>query len=328
MLRSGIAGRAGWVLLAVITAGIADEAAAVEGEKKGITLDAGFRRDNLDWNIAGYQNSPNVLSELTWRDLNIFQVKGELAGSNHEGNYFRANFGYGWVLSGENQDSDYAGDNRSLEFSRSINGVDGSTVWDLSVGLGQEIPFGAKAQHRLIPQMGMSYHSQNLRMTDGKQVLWNQDNALLIDPDFLPQPLGPFPGLRSSYDATWAGFWLGMDALLDQKESGVFRLRAEYHWKAWYSAKANWNLRTDFSHPVSFEHEAEGSGVLLALAWRNTPVRQRWVWGVDLTYQVWTTDAGTDTTYIVDPCYCYSEQPLNEVSWTSMAISFSLRKEM
>jgi len=300
---------------------------AAASEQKGVTLDAGFRRDNLDWSIAGNNNSPNVISELTWRDLNIFQVKGELAGSNVDKYYFRASFDHGWVLSGENQDSDYAGDDRTLEFSRSINGVDGSTVWDLSLGFGKEIPFGAKAQHRLIPLGGLSYHRQSLRMTDGNQVLWNQDNALLLDPDFLPQPLGPFPGLRSSYDATWAGLWFGADTLLNLHERGNVLLRLEYHWKAWYSAKANWNLRDDFAHPVSFEHEAVGKGLVLGLGWSGEPVRHRWVWGADLTYQLWTTDPGTDRTYGAN-CFCYSEGPLNEVNWSSMALSLSLRREM
>jgi hypothetical protein len=299
-----------WLLLAAVMA--APVCAAAGMEQKGVTLEAGFRRDNLDWNIAGSNNSPNVLSELTWRDLNIFQVKGELAGSNVDKYYFRASFDHGWVLSGENQDSDYAGDDRTLEFSRSINGVDGSTVWDLSLGFGKEIPFGAKAQHRLIPLGGLSYHRQSMRMTDGNQV---------VPAD------GPFPGLQSSYDATWAGLWFGADTLWDMRESGIVRLQLEYHWKAWYSAKANWNLRTAFDHPVSFEHEAVGEGLVLGLAWRGTPVRHHWVWGVDLTYQRWITDSGTDRIYWAD-CYCYSEGPLNEVNWSSMALSLSLRREM
>lgn len=313
------------MLLAMMSAPSAGAFAA--SGQNGITLDAGFRRDSLDWNIAGTNNSPNVLSELTWRDLNIFQLKGELAGANVEGTYFRASFDYGWVLSGENQDSDYAGDDRSLEFSRSINGVDGSTVWDASVGMGKEFFFGHKKLHRLIPQAGFSYHSQNLRMTDGNQVLWNQDNALLLDPDFLPQPLGPIPGLRSSYDATWSGPWIGVDTLWDLRESGNVRLRLEAHW-AWYSAEANWNLRSDFDHPVSFEHEADGRGFLLDLAWHGAPMRDRWVWGANLSFQRWTTDVGTDTTYLVDPCYCYVEGPLNEVNWSSVTLGLSLRKEM
>lgn len=300
------------LILAVAMMVVPTGAATAGAEQKGISLDAGFRRDSLDWNIADYDNSPNVLSELTWRDLNIFQVKGEMAGANVEHIYFRATFDYGWVLSGENQDSDYDGDNRTLEFSRSINGVDGSSVWDLSLGFGQEFSFGNKGQHRFIPQAGLSYNSQNLRMSNGHQVI--------------PGP-GPIPGLRSSYDATWAGLWLGADTLLDLRESGNLRLRLEYHWKAWYSANANWNLRDEFAHPVSFEHEAVGEGLLLGLAWRGAPIRKRWVLGADLTYQIWTTDSGTDRVYWSD-CYCYSETPLNEVNWSSLALSVSLRREM
>ncbi|MGD8383733.1 MAG: hypothetical protein PVJ11_16445, partial [Syntrophobacterales bacterium] len=41
-----------------------------------IGLSAGYREDEFDWNIAGNSsgNNPNILSELTWEDLQIFQV--------------------------------------------------------------------------------------------------------------------------------------------------------------------------------------------------------------------------------------------------------------
>ena len=37
----------------------------------------GYRRDDLDWNIAGDSNgnNPNILSELTWDDIESYQVK-------------------------------------------------------------------------------------------------------------------------------------------------------------------------------------------------------------------------------------------------------------
>ena len=50
------------------------------GELSGVAVSAGYRLDSLDWNIDGRGNpvgsSPNILSELQWRDLDIFQLNG------------------------------------------------------------------------------------------------------------------------------------------------------------------------------------------------------------------------------------------------------------
>ena len=98
------------------------------------TLSAGYRVDDLDWSIAGNinGNNPNVLSELTWDDVESYQVK-------LQGNFVWPNIialkgyvNYGWIFDGDNQDSDYLGDNRTLEFSRSNNSTDDDYVWDNS----------------------------------------------------------------------------------------------------------------------------------------------------------------------------------------------------
>ena len=44
--------------------------------KTDISLSTGYRVDDLSWNIAGniYGSNPNVLSELTWSDLETLQA--------------------------------------------------------------------------------------------------------------------------------------------------------------------------------------------------------------------------------------------------------------
>ena len=51
-------------------------AAATTGQ---LSLSAGYRVDALDWNIAAdfFGTTPNILSELTWDDLQIFEVGAE-----------------------------------------------------------------------------------------------------------------------------------------------------------------------------------------------------------------------------------------------------------
>ena len=94
--------------------------------EKDFTLSAGYRKDDLDWNIAGDINgdNPNVLSELTWEDVESYQVKlqGAIVWPNRIA--MRGYVNYGWIFDGDNQDSDYLGDNRTFEFSRSNNNTD------------------------------------------------------------------------------------------------------------------------------------------------------------------------------------------------------------
>lgn len=302
--------------------------AAAEDLPAGMSLSLGYRVDALDWNINGAGNQagsePNILSELEWRDMDILQLKARFNKTNRDGYYFRGSFSYGWAMDGENQDSDYAGDNRSLEFSRSLSDIDDSTVMDLGGGLGYTLFLGANEDIRLIPIVGYSYHRQELNMRNGNQILWNSANAAVYNPGIVGSvPLGPFSGLNSSYDAHWSGPWLGVDLIMDLQTGSTFFARVEAH-KANYFAEANWNLRSDFAHPVSFEHEADGYGWVLELGWMKELSRHYWSWGVTTSFQSWSTDAGTDRTFFADNSY--SEGRLNEVNWTSSNINFTLSK--
>lgn len=314
------------VLLLVLSSG---QTMAVSPQSE-ISLGLGYRLDSLDWSISGVGNTagsePNILSELEWRDMDILELKGEMVGTNGQGVYFRGLANYGWAFDGENQDSDYSGDNRTLEFSRSINDVDGSQVLDLSAGLGFTFYANASEQLRIIPLLGYSYHRQKLRMLNGNQVLWDTANAIIYNPSLSSGPaLGPFAGLDSSYSALWHGPWLGVDVVLDMRESGSAFVRMEAH-KATYFAQANWNLRSDFAHPVSFEHSANATGVVLELGWHNQPSRHHWVWGVTASLQSWSTAAGTDRVYFSNGSAATAK--LNEVNWVSKSLNISLSKSL
>jgi len=305
-------------------------------ERTGGSLSLGYRVDSLDWNISGESGNPNILSELEWKSMDILQLRGELSGSTDAGIYFRGLANYGGVRDGQNRDSDYAGDNRSLEFSRSGNDVDGSQVMDLSGGLGATLYAAETGQWRIIPMIGYSWHRQDLRMRNGNQVVWDSGNAALLGVGG-NVPLGPFAGLNSTYKAVWYGPWLGTDVVWDLQGGSMLFSRLETHWVDYY-ARANWNLRTvannpisALQHPVSFEHWADGRGWVLELGWRSPLSRRYWVWGISLTLQRWHTGAGLDRIYGADPASpcngnCYVETRLNEVNWSSGSIDFTLQK--
>lgn len=294
-------------------------------EQASGSLSFGYRVDSLDWNIRAVNSGPNILSELEWKDMDISQLRGELSGSNDANIYFRGQASYGWVWDGRNRDSDYAGDNRSSEFSRSSNSADGSQMLDLSAGLGMIFSTGAADQWQIVPIVGYSWHYQDLRMRNGNQQLSDLENLQIISPGAVGVvPLGPFAGLNSTYDAKWYGPWLGADIFLDLRAGGTAFVRLEVH-RVRYSAQANWNLRSDFAHPVSFEHRADGWGQVLELGWQNTSSRVHWTWGVSIVVQSWSTDSGIDRIFFSDGRVGVAR--LNEVNWSSNSINFILSKD-
>jgi len=308
-----------WVIFAlVVTAAwwidplLPNRAAAETVKDLEVGLSAGYRADELDWNIAGDINgeNPNVLSDLTWEDLEIFQIKakGEINVERKDFTYFttyiRACVGYGWIVDGKNQDSDYLGDNRAFEFSRSNNGSDDGDVLDASVGAGPQFRVMSD-RLAIIPLVGYSYHEQNLTMTDGVQTIPNY---------------GPFSGLDSTYETQWDGPWLGIDLAFRPAENFTLKGSFEYHW-ADYKGEANWNLRTDLAHPKSFEHDADGDGVVLSFGGDYAFTNHLSI-HLNLDYQDWKTDDGIDKTFLADGTVLVTR--FNEVNWESYAVMLGM----
>lgn len=281
-----------------------------------LAVSAGQRKDNLNWSIPG--NGVNVLSELKWEDLAITQLQAVVEFHLKNDRRLRARLGYGVIGSGANQDSDYNGNNRTQEFSRSNNKA-GGNVFDASIGMGKMLRLRDLSEGKYLyvtPLVGLSLHRQNLTMTDGVQ-------TVCVLPD-CKIPLGPFPGLASSYDAQWLGPWLGAEARIETEQGWSVMANAEYH-LAEYSAKANWNLRTEpvtgFAHPVSFRHTATGDGFVLSLG-ASYPVGNNWKMNFTMEQRKWTTRAGSDQVYFADGTVGYTR--LNAVHWDSTAYNLGI----
>jgi hypothetical protein len=282
--------------------------------KTGVELTAGYRTDKLTWNIAGNRqgSGPNVLSELTWSDLKIYQLKLTNRTVIKDYLYARCYLDYGGVRSGNNRDSDYLGDNRTGEFSRSLNGVDGNDVWDVSLAVGPRISF-LNASMVVCPLLGYAVSEQDLNIVDGYQ-------AFTASPATAPQ--GPFSGLNSRYQTRWKGPWVGMDFLFSVPGTNApfalvdIILTAEYHWFD-YDADADWNLRAEYDHPVSFSHDAKGSGWVGGVTILLETKRH---WGVNLGMNItdMTTHDGLDRTFYADGST--ADTRLNEVRWRSFTV--------
>jgi hypothetical protein len=272
------------------------------------TLSGGYRVDNLSWNIAGRSNIPDILSELTWSDLRIYQVKGRAA-LGIGALYIRGSLGFGAIFDGKNQDSDYAGNDRTLEFSRSNNSGSGGGVFDSEAGAGIRFLSG-DGRFGIAPLAGFSYRGQRLKIRNGVQ-------TILVDLETgRTGPLGPFNGVDSSYDTEWYGPWIGFDLFYQPAGRGRFFGTLEYH-RGEYRAEADWNLRTDLAHPKSFEHRANGEGIVIAIG-ADYHISRNWSIHSQGELKRWSTAPGTHRFYFRNGSW--SETRLNEVSWDSSGV--------
>ncbi len=279
--------------------------------KKGESyIKTGYRRDDMDFTIAGLNGTPNILSELKWRDLDIATINIGTTLFTHQNWVFNADLLYGRVFEGKNQDSDYAGNNRTQEYSRSNNSSDKGDVLDISAYVGYEFSFAAGQTNPnffVIPKVGLSYKSQNYTMTEGYQTIPNTGN---------------FSGLYSTYDSTWFGPWTGVELVFNASPGFTLSSNIELHY-ADYDSTANWNLRGDLAHPESYTNEAYGFGFVGSLDGKLKL-------GADLSllmsinYQYWNADQdGEKTTYLSNGT-TLKGQPFNGVRWRSFGTNLGL----
>lgn len=261
-----------------------------------LKISAGPRRDNMRFTIGG-KGYPNILSELEWQ-VPALQVRVDGSWTHTSGATLKGYLAYARsYAAGKERDSDYALDNRQAEFSRSYADTTDSEMFDLSLGAGWRLPLGASAA--LTPLLGVARYESAYRSSHGRQVLWNRDLAKTISPQLdYDQPLGAFDGLHSRYRPIWSSVWLGLDGELKAGDRFTLQGGIKHHWFK-YRADADWNLRDDFAHPVSFRHEDNGTGweaeigttVRLAGEHRLT---------VDLSKREMKTRQGEDTTFFYD----------------------------
>ncbi len=278
-------------------------------------LTQGLRTDDLDFNIAGNSagTSPNILSELIWSNLKSYQVRLENQTTIKNRLYLKGYLSYGDIFSGGCEDADYNGDNRTWIYSRSTCDTDGYNVWDGSIGVGMHFHFLSN-RLKISPLMGYSAHRQFLNITNGYQTFSNPPPATAS--------VGPITGLDSKYETQWDGPWAGVDISLKTPVShhcithSTIAFSIEYH-RADYHAEADWNLRSTWAHPKSFEHIAKGSGVVFSMDWLMGFCEN---WGINMgvNYQKWSTDSGVDRTFFANGMII--DTRLNAVNWTSFTI--------
>jgi len=272
-------------------------------------VQTGYRRDDLIWNIGASSGKPNILSELHWNDIEIWNTAvcfKMLTSSNY---YARFSADYGQIFSGTNQDSDYLGDHRTKEFSRSKSDASSGKVFDLSFAAGRQFNF-FNSRLKLSPLVGYSLNEQHLKMMNGIQI---------IDTEY--DYYGAIEGLNSSYLARWHGPFIGLD--LNYQATCKISLNAvlEYHF-ARFNGFGDWNLRKEFYR--DFEQTANGRGIVSSIG-ALYQFTERLSYGLTFNYDAFKADKGRDRTYayvLYDGAMRAGvfDCPFNSVKWRSFSI--------
>jgi hypothetical protein len=272
-------------------------------------------RSDFNWSIASNGRgdaTPNILSELTYRDLQSthwhldntfnYNVNGQWSWTN------QVKLATGVIDSGQVQDSDYDSDHRQNEYSRSYSYPKGSVLRDVILASGLQRQLSPHWQGSGL--IGVSQHRQAFSKTNGEQVLATQNRTPSV---------GKFGGLSSSYAADWQSIWLGIGASW-QSQGHQLTWQVEQHLSNFY-AEANWNLRSDFAHPKSFDQLATGQAQVLSMRYQKV-MNPRLNLLINWQTEHWHTDAGIDTVYFANGGKATTR--LNEAKWQTQRLSIGL----
>lgn len=278
----------------------------------------GPRDENLRWAISGdiTGNAPNIMSELTWRNLQ---------GSEH---YFGLDYtdSSGWMgradiriadlnKGGEVQDSDYQYDNRQGENRRSLSATQGSNAQDIALLIGKRLYLDEPVTWSITPVIGLSRNITDLRMNNGVTV---------ID----PLSTGPIANLDSSYRARFDSVMAGVETRWWFMQPFGLGIKWHHSWLNYY-AEANWNKRDEFQHPVSFYHEGQGIEDLLVLSFL-TRLDKNWTMELSHTVRQGIVQNGLDVANMKPNLLIPKDHQLStllrDVEWSSAATSLVVHR--
>lgn len=249
-------------------------------------------KTDMVWSIGAGPStnySPNVLSELSFDQLKsrgwglniayLNKLNNKWA-FNLEGDYFRSS-----IKKGDIQDSDYEGDDRTEEFSRSYSDASGDALERKQTALGFKYRWFDTKGHYLGLMIGRHDFDFDVNMTNGVQIVPLESNGLTL------------AGLDSTYDSRFLSTFAAVTTE-HVFNWGTVGFRYEKH-DVEFDAKANWNLRSEFAHPVSFAHTGEGDGETLTLGYTYT-VTKAWDVYVNWSRRQIEISDGYDHTFFVD----------------------------
>lgn len=235
-----------------------------------------YRQESLSWSVAGDVSgqNPNILSELKWKKLRGPQTGMLLQKEISRSFSVLMDMSYMDITAGRVTDTDYSEDNRQgISYYEKLQADKG---YMLSLDARLQYHVYLQPQIKIIPFLGFTNKYQHLYMLDNE----------------IPLVEGSI--LKSTYTPHWYGGTVGSIFIF-----GVLKARVLLEISGdliKYSAKANWNLRNELAHPVSFEHSATGKAVNARLS-IEYPVSKNMYLTLSADISRAETQSGTDKTF-------------------------------
>lgn len=239
----------------------------------------GYRVDKLVWSISGMNHYPNILSELTYKNVQIYQTRFDTKIA-YETYFAEIKIGVGIICNGDSQDSDYLRDNRNLEFSRSYATITGDYTLDNVFLIGKN--FHLNQKHTLTGTFGYGVHTQQFRDQHGIQSLIVHNGYVIkINDDYWLR------NLNSRYTSSWRGPQIGLRLTSNlTKKLQVFG-EGDFLFPLDYSASAFWNLRRQH-----FTHNSSGIGYIAQLG-SSYKIAKHWNIGTEYQLSKFYANGGT-----------------------------------
>lgn len=249
---------------------------SLENTKKfSLSISTGYRQQDFRWSIAGTSDGkdPNVYSELIWKNLKSVSYNLNLEYKLNKKILLQASLSRSAVFSGKVSDTDYQKDNREYtSFYGLFDSNKGSAV-SLEGCVGYVLL--NHSGFRIIGYAGYGFK---------KQYQFLLDNEGRYDSN-----------LKSTYDHQWQGVMGSIKATIFVSNHFSVEPDFTYH-QVKYTAKGNWNLITDFQHPISYTHTANGFGLEPAIT-VNYHFNHSWELFTKGQYEAWETGKGIDILY-------------------------------
>ncbi|TNC82621.1 MAG: hypothetical protein C9356_01730 [Oleiphilus sp.] len=275
-----------------------------------ITSSLGTGNGELKWSIADPSGDPDVLSELIYDAERLYIANIDARITVPRGHLKNLVLGvradYNYIAKGSSEDRDWNESGRNDLYSYSNAEIYGKNLNAYELYLGYLIHLNDTLS--LTPRVAYHRSEQTFHVRNGVQISSEPPQTT---------PTGPIEGLDSSYAAQWEGLKVGAELNLTLSDTLSARLSADFL-ELDYDAKANWNLRDDFAHPVSFRHQAESDRayrINTQLGYRLSSKSSINGW---LRYESFETDAGTDTIFFANGNRV--QTTLNEAVWESWGI--------
>ncbi len=246
--------------------------------RANVSASSGFFREQFKWSIAGTPGGtdPNIYSELIWKDLQGLVARLGLNISLDERFVVQVAWSECFITSGKVTDTDYQQDNRNYVSFYGLFDSDEGSVRSANGLVGYR--FYSKLRNNFTFYLGYSAEQQNLYLLD---------HSGIYDAD-----------LRSSYRTMWRGPLIKLEAEVSLSRKLGISPAISYHQLS-YHAKGNWNLISEFEHPVSYRHHANGYGTDVSCL-MNYKLSNRWKLFAVGEHRYRETGKGVDMVYRVN----------------------------